>query len=99
MLVVSGLLCSTLRAAGVDLILHHGRVVSVDPAFSIYQAVAAEDRRIFKVGTDEAVLAVKGSNTELVDLGGKLVPLGWICHGIRSHLGLRERRRNFRNSD
>ncbi len=70
---ISALLCPTLRATGVDLILHHGRVVTVDPAFSIHQAVAVKDGRILKVGTDEAVLADKGPNTELVDLGGKMV--------------------------
>jgi predicted amidohydrolase YtcJ len=64
---------STLNAAEADLILHHGRVVAVDSAFSIHQAVAIKDGRILKVGSDQAVLADKGPNTELIDLHGKVV--------------------------
>jgi predicted amidohydrolase YtcJ len=64
---------STLNAAEADLILHRGKVVTVDPAFSIHQAVAIKDGRILKVGTDEAVLVDKGPNTGLIDLDGKMV--------------------------
>jgi len=70
---VSVLLSSTLSAAEADLILHHGKVVTVDSAFSIRQAVAVKDGRILAVGSDRAVLASKGPKTELVDLGGKMV--------------------------
>jgi predicted amidohydrolase YtcJ len=68
----------TLSGAEADLILHHGKVVTVDSAFSIHEALAVKDGRIFKVGTDEAVLADKGPNTELVDLAGRMVMPGLI---------------------
>lgn len=69
----SALLGSMLRAAEADLILHHGKVITVDSAFSIHQAIAIKDGRILAVGSDQAVLAVKGPGTELVDLGSKMV--------------------------
>ena len=68
-----GLAGPALNAAQADLILHRAKVVTVDPAFSIQQAVAIKDGRIFKIGTDEAVLADKGPNTELIDLAGRMV--------------------------
>src|SRR5688572_25581310 len=71
--VFSVLLNSTLSAAEADLILHHGKVVTVDSAFSIHQAIAIKDSRILAVGSDQAVLATKGQGTELVNLGGKMV--------------------------
>ena len=64
---------SALDAAEADLILHRGKVVTVDSAFSIHQAVAIKGGRIFKIGSDQDVLADKGPNTELVDLDGKMV--------------------------
>jgi predicted amidohydrolase YtcJ len=62
-----------LNAAEADLILQHGKVVTVDPAFSIQQAVAIKAGRILRIGSDQDVLADKGPNTELIDLHGKLV--------------------------
>jgi predicted amidohydrolase YtcJ len=61
------------RAADADLILHHGKIVTVDKQFSIHQALAVKDARILRVGTDEDVLKTKGLRTQLVDLGGKTV--------------------------
>ncbi len=60
-------------AAEADLILHHGKIVTVDNRFSIQQAVAVRDGRILQVGKDSAVLKLKGPRTELVDLKGRMV--------------------------
>ena len=40
---------SHLGAASPDLILHHGKFVTVDKAFSIQQAIAIEGNRIVEV--------------------------------------------------
>ncbi|HEY5910309.1 MAG TPA: amidohydrolase [Verrucomicrobiae bacterium] len=61
-----------------DLILHHGRIVTVDRAFSIAEAMAVREGRILRVGSDGDVLALKGPNTEMVDLTGKMVLPGLI---------------------
>src|SRR5688572_27945478 len=65
-------------AADADLILHNGKVVTVDKAFSIHQALAVQGERILRVGTNEEVLKTKGTRTELVDLQGKIVLPGLI---------------------
>jgi predicted amidohydrolase YtcJ len=67
-----GSLASKARADA-DLILHHGKVITVDPQFHIEAAVAVKGDRILAIGTDEAVLQHKGPSTRLIDLGGKTV--------------------------
>jgi predicted amidohydrolase YtcJ len=64
--------------AEADLILHHGKIVTVDLKFSIQQALAIKDGRILRVGTNDEVLRAKGKATEMVDLGGKAVLPGLI---------------------
>lgn len=71
---LSAMVSALARAADeADLILHHGRVVTVDKDFAIHQAVAVMDGRILSTGPDEEVLKAKGPHTTLVDLAGKMV--------------------------
>ena len=65
-----------LAAAEADLILHGGKVATVDSRFSIHQAIAIRDGRIIEVGRDRAVLKHRGSRTEMVNLEGRLVVPG-----------------------
>jgi predicted amidohydrolase YtcJ len=65
-------------AADADLILHHGKVVAVDPKFSIHQALAVQGGLVLRVGSDEEVLRTRGPATQVVDLGGKVVLPGLI---------------------
>ena len=61
-----------------DLILLHGKVVTVDGGFSIRQAIAVKGDRLLRVGTSEEVLKTRGPGTTTVDLGGKMVLPGLI---------------------
>jgi predicted amidohydrolase YtcJ len=61
-----------------DLILHHGKVVTVDRDFSVRQALAVKGDRLLRVGTDQEVLETRGTRTTVVDLGGKMVLPGLI---------------------
>jgi predicted amidohydrolase YtcJ len=72
------LLALTTRAAPPELIVHNGKVVTVDAGFSVQQAMSVEGGRIIAVGTDADVLATKGPQTMLLDLGGKTVLPGLI---------------------
>jgi predicted amidohydrolase YtcJ len=72
-----GVINATL-AADADLILHHGKIATVDGQGSIRQAIAIKGERIVEVGTDTAVLKHKGANTKVIDLDGKLVIPGLI---------------------
>src|SRR5439155_12584948 len=64
---------SSLLAKEADLLLHRGKIVTVDAKFSIAEAVAVESGRILRVGTDREILQLKGPHTQIVDLGGKTV--------------------------
>jgi len=77
-LVSLGLCGAAAGADEADLILHHGKVVTVDRDFSIRQALAVKGARVLSVGTDEEVLKTRGPGTALVDLGGKMVLPGLI---------------------
>jgi predicted amidohydrolase YtcJ len=68
-----------LWSANADLILHHGRIVTLDRSNSVAQAIAFKDGRIAAVGTDRDVLAAeRGPSTRLVDLAGRMVLPG-LC--------------------
>lgn len=56
-----------------DLILHQGKVVTVDGKFSIAEAIAVRGERIVAVGKSDEVLATKGEKTQIIDLAGKMV--------------------------
>ena len=67
------LLVTSLHAAPA-LILHHGKVITVDKNFSIAEAIAIEaDGRIAAVGSNDEVLALKNDATQQLDLAGKTV--------------------------
>ena len=67
-----------------DVILHHGKIVTVDRDFSIRQALAFKGDRLIRVGSDEEVLATRGPNTVAFDLGGKTVLPGLIDSHVHS---------------
>src|SRR5437870_5576236 len=62
-----------LSAADADLILHNGKIVTVDPEFSIRQAVAIKDGKIAAIGTNQTILAERGAKTRAIDLHGRTV--------------------------
>jgi predicted amidohydrolase YtcJ len=61
-----------------DLILHNGKIVTVDKQFSIRQAMAVRGGKILSVGDNKEMLKTKGSRTQLLDLEGKTVLPGLI---------------------
>jgi predicted amidohydrolase YtcJ len=69
---------ATAQGDAADLILHHGKIVTVDDRFSIREAVAVRDGKIVAVGSDREILRRRGPRTEVVDLGGKTVLPGLI---------------------
>ena len=61
-----------------DLIVHGGKIVTVDESFSIREAMAIREGRIEQVGTRDDLLKLKGANTEVIDLQGATVLPGLI---------------------
>ncbi len=73
-----------------DLILHNGKIITVDRDFSIRQAVAIAGNRITAVGSDRQVLAAgRGPATQVIDLEGRAVVPGLIdshLHAVEAGL-------------
>lgn len=67
-----------------ELIIHNTRIVTVDEDFSMAQAAAIRDGKFTRVGSDAEVLAERGPDTRVVDLGGRSVLPGF--NDTHSHL-------------
>ncbi len=66
-----------------DLVLIHGKILTVDARDSVAEAVAIRDGKILGVGTTEAMLKLAGKETEVMDLHGRTATPGLIdthCH-------------------
>jgi len=61
------------QAQDADLILHRGRIATVDNGFTVVRAMAVRGDRILATGTDDDMFRHRGLRTEVVDLEGKLV--------------------------
>lgn len=66
-------LASGAKAAEPDLIIHNGRIVTVDARFSIAEALAVAGDRITAVGANAEILRLAGPKTRRVDLAGRMV--------------------------
>ena len=68
-----------LAAANADLILYNGKIVTVDPKFSIVEAVAVKGNKITKLGDTQAVFSTeRGPRTRRIDLKGRTVLPGLV---------------------
>ena len=65
-------------SGGADLIFHSGKVYPVDRRRSWAEAVAVRDGHIVGVGSDRAVQKLRGSDTRLVDLDGRMMMPGLV---------------------
>src|SRR5687768_12781002 len=67
---------SPARAA--DIVLHGGRIITVDPRFSVQEAVALSGNRIVFVGGNAEALRLADARTRTIDLRGRAVMPGLI---------------------
>ena len=56
-----------------DLILHNGRIATMDPRHSFVAAVAVKGGKLLAVGSDGEVLKLRGATTRVIDVGGRTV--------------------------
>lgn len=61
-----------------DTVFYNGKIVTVNPDFSIAQAVAVQGDRFLAVGSDEDILRLDGRQTRKVNLEGRTVVPGLI---------------------
>ncbi len=73
-----GLIGGAALAQQADLVLYHGKIVTVDNGSRIVEAMAVRGDRILAVGSRAEVERLAGPRTERVDLGGKTVLPGLI---------------------
>lgn len=89
-LVLAGWLASAgLASAQRTTVLLNGKILTVDPKFSVAQALAIRDGRIIAVGSSTDVSKAAGSQAHVIDLGGRTVIPGLIdshMHAIRAAL-------------
>ena len=56
-----------------DLIVHNGKIATVDDKFTLVEAIAVRGERIVAVGENADLLKLAGPATKLLDVGGKTV--------------------------
>ena len=54
-----------------DLILHRGRITTLDRALPVASAVAIKNGKFVRVGEDSEVMALRGPGTKVIDLRGR----------------------------
>jgi len=71
--------------AAPSLIVHGGKIVTVDKDFRIVTAMAVDGERIVATGGDAEVLQLKDGNTKVIDLKGRMVLPGLMDSSGRGH--------------
>ena len=61
-----------------DLILIHGRIITMDAQDRVVQAIAVTGGHIIAVGTDKQIQALATKGTQVIDLGGRAATPGLI---------------------
>ncbi len=95
MALIRRLVLATLLSAGFaaaqssTTVLLNGKILTVDPKFSIAEALAVRDGRIAAAGTSADLRKMAGRQARIIDLGGRTVIPGLIdshMHAIRAAL-------------
>src|SRR5512136_3128473 len=71
-----------------DLVLHNGKVVTVDASKPEAQAIAVRDGLVVSAGSNQEIDAHIGPSTKVIDLAGRLALPGFIeSHGHFTGVG------------
>ena len=69
--------CETATTDAPDLVLHNGKIVTLDRAFQVAEALAIKDDKIVAVAGNDSITALAGSETRLIDLEDRTVAPGF----------------------
>ncbi|HEX5024590.1 MAG TPA: amidohydrolase, partial [Agriterribacter sp.] len=75
LVILTGMSCNS--KITVDLVVHHGKVYTVDSSFSMSEAFAVKEGKIIITGTNDQLLQTYTSSN-IVDAGGKSIYPGFI---------------------
>ena len=67
-----------------EIVLRNGKIVTVDSAFSIKEAVAIRDGRFVAAGSEREIRDYIGAHTQIIDLAGRTVIPGLIDSHIHA---------------
>ncbi|WP_111448895.1 MULTISPECIES: amidohydrolase [unclassified Pseudomonas] len=70
--------CQTHASTGADMVMRNGYVYTVDGQNSVQQAIAVTGGKIVYVGSDAGVASYIGTQTQLIDLAGRMLMPGFI---------------------
>lgn len=91
MVAVLGMVLASCDAGGptaeeaADIALVNGKIITVDAADSVAEAVAVKDGRIVAVGSSAEIEALVGASTQRIDLGGRAATPGLL--DAHAHFG------------
>jgi len=83
---------STARAeapAAAETVFLHGKILTLDTAGTVVEAVAVRDGRILATGTDDQIRKLADARTAVVDLQGKTVLPGFIDGHVHPSVAVR----------
>ena len=70
--------CQTSASTPADMVMRNGYVYTVDGKNSVQQAIAVAGGKIVYVGSDEGVASYIGTQTQLIDLAGRMLMPGFV---------------------
>ncbi|MNO75325.1 N-substituted formamide deformylase precursor [compost metagenome] len=70
--------CQSQGSTSADMVMRNGYVYTVDGKDSVQQAVAVKDGKILYVGSDEGAASYIGSQTQVIDLAGRMLMPGFV---------------------
>lgn len=91
LMILAGAGCSPARDEPADLLLLHGKIVTLEDGRPEVEALAVRGGRVLDLGTDTEMKAHAGPGTEVIDLEGHLAIPGFI-EGHGHFMGLGEAR-------
>jgi predicted amidohydrolase YtcJ len=77
-LLLGGLATSAVGAERADLVLFHGRILTLDPSDTVVEALAVRGGKIIATGSDRVILRLAGAATKRIDLRGRTATPGLI---------------------
>src|SRR5437016_12933988 len=71
--------------AAADLVIRHAHIITVDPQFSLAEAIAVRGERILAVGNNQEISRLIGPKTRVIEANGKTIMPGLYDSHVHSY--------------